>query len=79
MYFGIFDPTIIILIPAMIFALFAQSKVKSAYSRYSRVRNRRGITGRQAARIILDANGLRHVPIEMTRGTLTDHYDPKKM
>ncbi|HIU25544.1 MAG TPA: zinc metallopeptidase [Candidatus Copromorpha excrementigallinarum] len=78
MYFGIFDPTIIILIPAMIFALFAQSKVKSAYSRYSRVRNRRGITGRQAARIILDANGLRHVPIEMTRGTLTDHYDPKK-
>lgn len=78
MYFGIFDPTIIILIPAMIFALFAQSKVKSAYSRYSRMRNRRGITGRQAARIILDANGLRHVPIEMTRGTLTDHYDPKK-
>lgn len=78
MYFGMFDPTIIILIPAIIFTLAAQSKVKSAYSRYSRIGNRRGITGRQAARMILDANGLRHVPIEITRGTLTDHYDPGK-
>ena len=65
MYFGMFDPTIVILIPAMIFALYAQ------------INNRRGITGHQAARMILDANGLRHVPVEMTAGTLTDHYDPK--
>lgn len=77
MYFGMFDPTIVILIPAMIFALYAQSKVKSAYSRYSRVPNRRGINGHQAARMILDANGLSHVPVEMVAGTLTDHYDPK--
>ena len=66
MYFGMFDPTIVILIPAMIFALYAQGKVKSAYNRYAQINNRRGITGHQAARTILDANGLRHVPVEMT-------------
>ena len=77
MYFGMFDPTIVILIPAMIFALYAQGKVKSAYNRYAQINNRRGITGHQAARMILDANGLRHVPVEMTAGTLTDHYDPR--
>ncbi|MDO4545667.1 MAG: zinc metallopeptidase [Bacillota bacterium] len=78
MYFGMFDPTIIILIPAIVFAMYAQTKVKSAYSRYLKVSNRRGITGRQAARKILDANGLQHVPIELVAGSLTDHYDPKK-
>lgn len=77
MYFGMFDPTIVILIPAMIFALYAQGKVKSAYNRYIQINNRRGITGHQAARMILDANGLHHVPVEITAGTLTDHYDPK--
>lgn len=78
MYFGMFDPTVILLIPAIIFTLFAQSKVKSAYRKYLGVANRRGITGRQAARRILDSNGLGHVKIEMVAGTLTDHYDPSK-
>ncbi len=78
MYFGMFDPTFIILIPAMIFAFFAQSKVQSAYKRYAGVRNRNGITGAQAARRILDSNGLENVPIEITQGKLTDHYDPRK-
>lgn len=77
MYFGYFDPTIIVLIPAIIFALYAQAKVKGAYNKYRRVPNRRGITGYQAARMILDNNGMRHVPIEITSGTLSDHYDPK--
>lgn len=77
MYFGMFDPTIIILIPAVIFTMYAQAKVKGAYNKYSRIRNRRGITGREAARRILDANGLSHVPVEMTPGVLSDHYDPK--
>lgn len=72
-----YDPTYILLIPAIIFTLFAQSKVKSAYRKYSGVPNRRGITGMQAARKILDANGLQHVTIEMTPGTLSDHYDPR--
>jgi Zn-dependent membrane protease YugP len=78
MYFGIFDPTIIILIPAIIFTFYAQSRVNSAYHRYSGVRNRRGITGAQAARRILDSNGLYDVPIEISKGRLTDHYDPRK-
>lgn len=78
MYFGMYDPTMIILIPAIIFALYAQAKVNRAYSRYSRVPCSTGMTGRQAARRILDANGMGHVPIEMVSGKLTDHYDPRK-
>ena len=73
-----FDSTMILLIPAMILAFYAQSKVSSAYSRYSSVRNRSGITGAEAARRILDSNGLHQVPIEMTSGRLSDHYDPRK-
>ena len=78
MYFGMYDPTMIILIPAIIFALYAQAKVSRAYNRYSRVPNSTGMTGRQAARRILDANGLGHVPIEMVAGKLSDHYDPSR-
>ena len=78
MYFGMYDPTMIILIPAIVFALYAQAKVSRAYSRYSRVPNITGMTGRQAARRILDANGLGHVPIEMVAGKLSDHYDPSR-
>lgn len=78
MYFGMFDPTIIILIPAIIFTLYAQSRVNSAYNKYAKVRNRRGITGAQAARRILDNNGLMDVPIEITQRKLSDHYDPRK-
>ena len=73
MYFGMFDPTIIILIPAIIFAVYAQSKVSRAYRKYSRIANRRGMTGYQAARMILDSNGLAHVPVEIVAGRLTDH------
>lgn len=76
MYFGMFDPTFIILIPAIIFTMYAQGKVKHAYRKYSGIQNRRRMTGCQAARLILDSNGLNHVPIEITPGTLTDHYDP---
>lgn len=77
MYFGMFDPTFIILIPAIIFAFYAQAKVQSAYKTYSGVRNRNGITGAQAARRILDSNGLENVMIEVTEGKLSDHYDPR--
>lgn len=76
--FGMFDPTVILLIPAILLTLYAQGKVRRAYQKFLRVPNRRGITGAQAARRVLDANGLEHVQIEMTKGTLTDHYDPKK-
>ena len=70
------DQTIIILIPAMIFSLIAQLMVKGAFSKYSGVRNSRGYTGADAARAILDRNGLSYIRIEHINGELTDHYDP---
>lgn len=72
-----FDWTIVILIPAMLFSLYAQSKVKSSYGKYSSVGNRKGYTAREVARQILDSNGLYDVQIEHISGNLTDHYDPK--
>lgn len=71
------DSTIIILIPAIIFSIVAQIMVKSAFSKYSKVRNSRGLTGADAAREILDRNGLTNVRIEHISGSLTDHYDPR--
>ena len=70
------DQTMIILIPALIFSLIAQLMVKSAFSKYSGVRNSRGYTGADAARAILDRNGLSYIRIEHINGELTDHYDP---
>ena len=79
MFFGYFygDWSILIVLPALIFTLWAQSAVQSAYQKYSRVRNTRGMTGAEAARRILDANGLRHISVECIPGQMTDHYDPK--
>ncbi|MDO4834295.1 MAG: zinc metallopeptidase [Bacillota bacterium] len=77
MYYG-FDPTIIILIPAIIFTIYAQGKVKRAYNTYSRIPTQKGISGQQAARMILDNNGMGHVPIRVVQGELTDNYDPVK-
>ena len=65
-----------ILLPAMLLTLWAQFKVKSTFSEFSQVRSSRGLTGRQAARAILDSYGLRDVPIKQIAGSLTDHYDP---
>lgn len=72
-----FDPTFIILIPALIFAAYAQSKVGSTFNKYLKVRNSNGYTGYQVARTILDQHGLQNIPIEIVRGHLTDHYDPR--
>ena len=71
-----YDPTYIILIPAILFTLFAQGKVKNTFSRYSRVRNRNNITGVEAARRVLDYNGLHDVKIAQIRGSMTDNYNP---
>ena len=80
-YFGYYpmriDPTMIILIPAILFTIYAQFKVTSTTSRYLKVRSQRGFTGEQVARQILDTNGLYNVRIEMVRGHLSDHYDPR--
>ena len=80
MYFGLFwgDWTFIVLIPAMIFAFWAQARVNSTFKRYAKVHSRRGLTGAEAARRVLDAAGLYQVRIEHIRGHLTDHYDPRE-
>lgn len=73
-----YDPTMIVLIPAIIFALWAQSSVNSAFRKYSNVRNSLGITGAEAARRILDNNGLSDVPINVIGGgDLNNYYDPR--
>ncbi|MBC8631037.1 zinc metallopeptidase [[Eubacterium] tenue] len=71
------DPTLIILIPAILFTMYAQFKVNNTTSRYFKVSSRLGYTGEQTARRILDANGLYDVRIEMVPGRLSDHYDPR--
>lgn len=71
-YFGY----IWILIPGLILGFWAQAKVKGTYSKYSKVQNRRGITGEQTAKHILNAYGI-DIPVERINGSLTDHYDPR--
>ena len=79
MLFGLFwgDWTVLVLIPAMIFAFWAQINVQTTFSRFKQVRNRRGLTAADVARRILDANGLNYVQIQRVSGELTDHYDPR--
>lgn len=76
-FYYYFDPTILIVLPALIFTLWAQFNVNSTFEKYRRVKTESNTTGYDAARRILDANGLSHVSIEMVGGELTDHYDPK--
>lgn len=67
---------IVLVLPAFIFAMYAQFKVKSTFSRYSQQGNIRGLTGAEVARMILDDNGLTDIPVEAVAGELSDHYDP---
>lgn len=73
-----FDWTYIVLVmPAVIFSLWASVKVNSTFKKYSSVRPLSGMTGAEAARRVLDANGLYNVRIERISGNLTDHFDPR--
>ena len=67
----------IIIIPGIIFAIVAQSKVSSAYNKMSKIMSKKGIPAWQVARQILDKNNLQHITIEQVPGKLTDFYDPK--
>ena len=74
-----FDPMYFVFImPALLLALYAQWRVRSAYSHWLRVSNARNLTGADAARYLLSANQLGDVTIEDTPGELTDHYDPRR-
>lgn len=68
---------IVLVLPAVIFAMWASSHVNSTFSKYSNQFNRCNLTGAQAARYVLDRNGCRDVRIERVSGELTDHYDPR--
>lgn len=77
MYFPMyFDPTMLILIPGILLTMFAQRQVKSNFSRYMKVPTRKGYSGVEVARRLLDQNDLSHVGIERAKGELGDHYDP---
>lgn len=74
----IFDPLYFLMVlPALILAMWAQSKVKGTYQKYSQVPMHRRLTGAQVARQLLDSNNLSDVSIEMVQGHLSDHYDPR--
>jgi len=77
MFMPFWDPTFIVLIPAVLLALYAQYRVKSAYAQYSQVPVSSGWTGAQAAEEILRRNGLSNVTVDRTEGVLSDHYDPR--
>ena len=62
---------------ALIITLAAQFYVNSSYSKYKKVKNARGLTGKDAARMMLDKNGLNNVKIGVVNGLLSDHYDPR--
>ena len=78
MFFGFWwDWTLIVMIPGLIFTLWAQFKVNSTYHRYAEMPAPWGMTGAAVARRILDSNGLHDVPVELVAGHLSDHYDPR--
>jgi Zn-dependent membrane protease YugP len=71
------DPTFLLLIPAMIFAFWAQSRVQGTYHKMSKVPAANGLTGREMAQRIMVQNGVSDVKIEPVGGLLSDHYDPR--
>jgi len=79
MHYGYgFDPLYLLLVlPPLLLGFWAQSKVRGAYAKYTNVKNYRGLTGEDAAKIILGPEGLHEVSIDGVPGTLTDRYDPR--
>ena len=72
-----YDWSYILLLVALVLSMAASAGVNSTFSKFSQVQNRRGMTGAQAARLMLDANGLQDVAIRAQQGNLTDNYNPK--
>ncbi len=72
-----YDPTYLVLIPPMLLSVWASIRVNTTFNKYKKTATRSGITAAQAARDMLDQNGLYDVAIERISGNLTDHYDPR--
>lgn len=76
--YGMFlDPTMILVLIGVILSLWAQGRVTSTFNKYSRVRSRTGMTGAEAARRLLNSQGIYDVTVQRVSGSLTDHYDPR--
>jgi Zn-dependent membrane protease YugP len=74
MYFDYYY--LVLVVPTIILSLIAQILVKSTFSKYSKIRCSKGITGKDAAGLLMQANSINNVAIQQVRGNLTDHYDP---
>lgn len=68
---------LLFMVPGLLITLWAQWKMKSTFAKYEKVATTQGLTGAQAARMILDMNGLQYVQVQQVGGHLTDHYDPR--
>lgn len=68
---------VVLVLPAILLAMISNIRVNSVFQKYSKVRNSRGLTGAQAAQMVLRENGLSDVRVEHISGTLNDHYDPR--
>ena len=78
MYYGwYFDPTMLLILPALLLAIWAQFRVQSTFRKYSDAPSAQGWTAAEMAADLLARNGLGNVRIERVRGSLTDHYDPR--
>lgn len=71
------DPTMLILIPAVLLSMWAQSRVQSTFNQYSQIAARGGVTADSVARMLLTLYGMASMPINHVAGNLTDHYDPR--
>ena len=76
MYY-MFDPTYVLIIIGVLISLGASAKLRSTYQQYAGVRSRCGMTGEEAARRLLQSQGIYDVTIRRVHGNLTDHYDPR--
>lgn len=76
-FFYYFDPTLIILVPGILIALWASINVNTTFNKYNTVLSRTGLTGAQVAERVLQHHGIYNVRIERVSGNLSDHYDPR--
>ena len=75
--YGLFDPTMILVLIGAVLSMWASAKVQGTFNKYSSVRSRTRMTGADAARRLLNSQGIYDVSIEGVAGNLTDHYDPR--
>ena len=79
MFWGFFDPLyFVFLAPGLALSLYATFRTKSTFSKYAKVGSRSGLTGAQAAQLMLNKHGVSGVRIERAQGFLSDHYDPRE-